>query len=316
MKSKVRIAALLTLLGVGGLAQASCGGAFCTVNTGSEAHGDWAGPGTRLDLHYEFVDQRQLRSGTRKVSPAGEIGGEPDELSTVNRILKLTVDHSFDDRWGMTVQLPYVRRSHLHINNSDFPGPTAESWSIGGVGDTRVVGRYQLWRDDTGKAAGLRFGLKLPTGRTTVINADGARAERTLQPGTGTTDAVLGAYWRDALGSGDWFASLNWQRALDQHEDFRPGSAFSADLGISRPLGGIWSGQVQLNAVWRGRDSGAQAEPSLSGGHSLFLSPGVSAAIDQHTTLYGYLQLPLRQYVNGTQLTAKWGAIIGFSRMF
>jgi hypothetical protein len=165
MKRKVQIAALFTLLGAAGLAQASCGGAFCTVNTGAEAHGDWAGPGTRLDLHYEFVDQTQLRSGTRKVSPAEDTGGDAAELSTVNRILKLTVDHSFDDRWGVTVQLPYVRRSHLHIDNET---QTAESWSIGGIGDMRVVGRYQLWRDNSGKAAGLRFGLKLPTGSTTV----------------------------------------------------------------------------------------------------------------------------------------------------
>ena len=49
---------------------------------------------------------------------------------------------------------------------------------------------------------------------------------------------------------------------------------------------------------------GAQAEPDDSGGRSLFLSPGVGYAVSKDVQLYGFLQLPLYQYVNGVQLTA------------
>ncbi|MBS1136578.1 MAG: hypothetical protein H6R11_532, partial [Proteobacteria bacterium] len=52
----------------------SCGSAFCSVNTGFEARGVWTGPGTRVDLRFEYIDQNQLRSGTSKVSPEGEPG--------------------------------------------------------------------------------------------------------------------------------------------------------------------------------------------------------------------------------------------------
>ena len=41
---------------------------------------------------------------------------------------------------------------------------------------------------------GVLFGLKLPTGKTTCECA-GRPAERTLQPGSGTTDALLGGYF-------------------------------------------------------------------------------------------------------------------------
>src|SRR5690349_15339673 len=47
--------------------------------------------------------------------------------------------------------------------------------------------------------AGVNFGLKLPTGRIDVRNDEGELAERSLQPGSGTTDAVLAAYYSKHL---------------------------------------------------------------------------------------------------------------------
>ena len=50
------------------------------------------------------------------------------------------------------------------------------------------------------------FGLKLPTGKYDVTNDEGEQAERTLQPGTGTTDLLLGYYWN----SGAPLLGLSW----------------------------------------------------------------------------------------------------------
>ena len=58
-----------------------------------------------------------------------------------------------------------------------------------------MVGRYQLGTvDDPLKPAnaGITFGLKLPTGKFDVANDRGDKAERSLQPGTGTTDLIVG----------------------------------------------------------------------------------------------------------------------------
>ena len=44
-------------------------------------------------------------------------------------------------------------------------------------------------------AFGLQFGIKLPTGKFDVANDEGEVAERSLQPGSGTTDAILGAFY-------------------------------------------------------------------------------------------------------------------------
>jgi hypothetical protein len=43
----------------------------------------------------------------------------------------------------------------------------------------------------------------------------------------------------------------------------------------------------------------------------VFLSPDASYALTTYVQLYGFVQLPLYQYVNGTQLTADWSAVAG-----
>ena len=68
---------------------------------------------------------------------------------------------------------------------------------------------------------------------------------------------------------------------------------------------------MQANALWRGRDRGAEAEPEDTGGTSLFLSPGVSYSVGKALNVYGFFQLPLYQYVNGVQLTARKAFTIG-----
>lgn len=160
---------------------------------------------------------------------------------------------------------------------------------------------------------GVKLGLKLPTGRTDVVNASAAPAERSLQPGTGSTDAILGISHQDGFGTaGIWFAALTYQRAVAHDEDYRPGEEVRLDLGLSHPLTGGLRGLLQLNAKYRGRDDGAAAEPDNTGGRFAYLSPGLSYGFGRYR-LYGFAQLPLYEYVNGVQLTADWGATLGLS---
>jgi hypothetical protein len=75
-------------------------------------------------------------------------------------------------------------------------------------------------------------GLKLPTGSRSIVNRDGARAERALQPGSGTTDLVVGASVRRVVGATD---ALNLQatvtQALNSREKFKPGRRTELSAG-------------------------------------------------------------------------------------
>jgi hypothetical protein len=289
---------------------ASCGATFCSVNTQWETQGVWTEPGWRVELRYEYTDQDQLRSGHDKVKPAG-VPDTHDEIRTLNRNLLVGLDYTIDPRWALTLQLPLIQRDHTHVHN-DAP-PEEETWNIRATGDLRALGRYRIASGEF--TSGVQFGLKLPTGSYDETNDAGETAERSLQPGSGTTDSLLGAYaYSKASGSDTtWFGQVLWQRPLAERADYAPGEQWMLDAGLRHALTHNTSAQLQLNLLWKGRDRGGEAEPDDSGGRYVFLSPGLSHAITANLQVYGFVQLPLYQYVNGTQLTADRSVVLGLS---
>ncbi len=318
-----RAAAALALVLPVGASHASCGSAFCSVNTSWDVQSASTEPGVRLDLRYEYINQDQLRSGKDKVSP-GQIAREHEELRTVNRNWIGSFDCVFNHEWGMTAIVPFVDRRHDHVfNDPDTGTQTPESWKFTDPGDVRLLGRWQTGTQHTADAVrhdhwGVQFGLKLPTGKRDVADSSGERAERTLQPGTGTTDALLGAYYGSSLpqSSLSWFAQAHWQQALNTREDYKPGSRVNVDLGMRYQASDRLGLMLQLNTLFRGRDSGAQAEAEDSGGRSVFLSPGIGYTVAKDLQVYAFVQLPLYQYVNGVQLTADRAFVAGISSRF
>jgi hypothetical protein len=320
MASIVTVPRLLALAVVGGAAlpaSASCGSAFCVVNTQWDAQGMNAEAGRfTLDLRYETIRQDQLRRGSHDIQPA-DVTGDVAELKTLNRNLLTNLDYSIDDHWGVSASLPAVKREHQHI--ADPSGAARfESWDFSRIGDARIIGRYQLDPRTPTDRVGVQLGLKLPTGSDRVANANGVVAERALQPGSGSTDLLLGGYYAfrpqyRELGS---FAQILYQRAVMTRDAFRPGDQLSATAGINYPLSDRTTLLFQLNGLIKQRDLGANAEPDLSGGRFLYASPGASVALTRDTQVYGFIQLPLLANVNGIQLVAKRAAVAGFSMRF
>jgi hypothetical protein len=302
-------------------AGASCGSAFCSVNTNWDLHSASTEPGLRVDLRYEYIDQDQPRHGNNKVG-VGEVPRHHDEVYTRNRNWIGTFDYAFNADWGLTVLAPFVDREHKHIHNHHGE-KVPEAWNFDGLGDVRAVGRYRAWNEESREthstsSAGFLFGVKLPTGSTKKRNGEGEYAERTLQPGTGTTNALLGAYFIQSLPMKDlsWFAQGVGDLPVDSRDGFKPGKRFAADAGLHYDLTGQLGLLLQANVLVRGRDSGVNAEPEDSGGRALFISPGLNFAVNRDVRLYGFFQLPLYQYVHGVQLTANKAFVVGASVKF
>ncbi|HET8730145.1 MAG TPA: hypothetical protein VFM34_03455 [Moraxellaceae bacterium] len=287
-----------------GMAAASCGASFCPLNTQWEVQGQ-GGSGLRVDLRQEYIDQNQLRAGSRTVA-IGQIPTHDGELDTLNRNTLLGVDYGAGD-WGVSVTLPWVNREHRHIHHQAGTDEL-EQWDLEGAGDARVTGRRAL--GDSGWQ--VLGGLKLPTGDFDAVNAAGEPAERALQAGSGTTDLILGTGWHRHLPGTTLsvFAQGMWQQAIKERADFRPGAQATLDSGLRYAAGPRWSLMVQLNVLARDRDQGLQAEPDDSGGRYVFVSPGVSVQVSRNAQLYAFLQQPVYQHVNGVQLTADqaWSA--------
>jgi hypothetical protein len=296
-------------------AAGSCGSAVCLVNTQWQIHGiPTDAGGTLFQVQYDYVKQDTLLSGSHKTSVAPE-DAEALEQKTISQTLIASLDYTFDRNWGVTATLPVVRKRHDHLADP-FGEPTPESWNFTDLADARVVGRYRFAATES-MNTGVQFGLVLPTGPTNVTNAEGVEAERSLQPGTGATSGVLGLYTNYAAQNGSlWFAQLQFQGAMATKDDYRPGNQLLLTGGVSWPVTDSVSLLGQVNALWRGRDSGANAEPEESGGRSLFLSPGVSYTASPSVQLYAFAQLPVYRYVNGTQLAVNWAAVGGVTYRF
>lgn len=300
-------------------AWASCGSAFCTVNTNWTSESAMVDAGTTFDLRHESIRLDQLRAGTDDIR-RGQIPRHHEEVRTTNQNLVATFSHNFASGWGLSVTAPVVDRDHLHLHNH-HGGQLPEEWNFTRLGDVRVVGRYQLpvLGDPMRPASGgLLFGLKLPTGQTDVANGAGAVAERSLQPGTGTTDMIVGAYYYQQLSAQDlsWFAQGQYQHAMNQHDEFRPGAQLGVDVGIRKAIGEKLGALLQLNMVVKRRDSGNEAEPEDSGSRQAFLSPGLSYALAETMQIYGFYQQPIYQNVNGVQLVARRAFMVGLAGRF
>ena len=291
------------ILALPGLASA-CSSCGCTLNSDWSSQGYAAGAGLRLDLRFDYFNQDELRSGTHSVSRSAlEVPNEEEiQRTTVNRNTSLGIDYAPSRRWGVNIQLPYFDRFHSTLAEGDSALSYSHSRSIG---DVRITGRFQGF--DAQGSTGLLFGLKLATGKTNVDFYAGPQAgeevDKGLQPGTGTTDALLGVYHvgniSPTLG---YFAQVLWQQPLAAHDDFKPGAGLNVNAGL-RYTG--WSGispQLQFSARAEKRESGAAADIDNSGATLLYLSPGMSFRMTSHLDGFAYVQWPIHQRVNGLQL--------------
>ncbi|MFO1341050.1 MAG: hypothetical protein U1F53_22990 [Burkholderiaceae bacterium] len=315
-----RAAALAALALSAAAANASCGAATCNLLNDRFALGTWEHGGWTVDLRLESLDQDRLHEGRHAISPA-ELpeGEEAIERHTRNLNLVATLDYAIDPQWSLALRVPVVNRDHAHDLLDEETGEAGahEQWRFTRVGDVQALVRWQAPASSPDFSWALTGGLKLPTGSHTVANGDGSVAERALQPGSGTTDLVLGASARAVLGIADALnLQLTWTRALGAKDGFEPGRRLDLSAGWAHAMSPAWSLLLQANLSQRGRDSGAEAEPEMSGSTTFSLSPGASVALGHDDTLYGFVQRPVYQRVNGVQLVPQWSLALGWTHAF
>ena len=319
-------------------ANASCGSAFCAINTNWDTQGLSSDEGLRVGLRYSYARADRLRAGSSKITPEAPSGSdeEIENKRTINQALNLDADYTINSQWNIALGVPLIMRDHTHTFDSSISGPYDQQAKFTELGDIRVVGKYKFDLGSLHSGSGIRFGLKLPTGainkNMTPSDPTGDPAnpttphplDRASQPGSGSTDAILGAYYfRNLPGSNwGWFVSGQVQSAVTTRDNFRPGNELSVDLGAHYALTPEWTALLQLNAQHRERDSGSNANPA-SGGYSVNLSPGLSYAITPKTQIYGVVQVALTQYANtdpaltgSGQLTAPWSFSVGLSHRY
>jgi hypothetical protein len=284
---------------------ASCG---CTLTADWLSQGLAAQPGTTLSLRYDYVPQTTLRTGTRKVDRSAIDFPTDREIEryTYNHSVTFALDHQFANDWGIDVQLPVITRPHSTIAEETIEPSHSDTK---GIGDLRVVGRWQ-GLSTPGSVTGLEAGLVLPTGRfRETFNAGpekGEEVDRGLQPGTGTVQAVLGAYHLGAISPElGYFLQATGHVPLTSRDGFKPGSFVQAGAALNYTHWRNVTPQLQLSFRKTWRDSGPNSDRPNSGGEQVNLAPGLSAKLGTKVVGFTYVELPLYTRVNGFQLVPK-----------
>ena len=310
--SRFRIPLFIALVAAAVPASA-CGACGCTLNSDWSAQGYASGSGFRLDLRFDYFNQDQLRQGLGRVDLAGISFPTDREIQrqTINRNTTLMLDWSPNANWGVTAMVPSFTRTHGTIAEGD----TAESSSrSSGLGDVRLIGRYQGFAED--HSFGVQFGVKLPTGRTEDAFASGPQAgqpvDRGLQLGTGSTDVILGIYKFGEM-SMDWgyFAQASFQSAVSHQSGFRPGDGINANFGVRYAGWKSVTPALQINVRAEKPETGPEADTPNSGATLAYLSPGVTVHLSNQLHLYAFVQIPVYQHVTGYQIEPRFLASVG-----
>ncbi len=173
-------------------AQASCGAVTCFVVIGSQQQVAQAGLLT-VNAIYTYTPMRLL-SGTNGVIPGLDQGvrqmilDHHQEVRTVTQQATLDLNYGLTERFGLQLTLPYVWRTHRHIDGLGEDGQNGEgeltNFSPNGIQDMRVGLKYN-YLPTLRSLVVLGFGVYLPSGNTHAHDNVGNLMESTTQLGRG-----------------------------------------------------------------------------------------------------------------------------------
>lgn len=328
MNSRATVLVLILFLLAAAPLRAGCGSSSCPLDLNALNL-----PATHrfsLDVSLQYVDQDQPRAGTRNVD-IGDVPAHHDEVRTLNRISTAALTYAATDNLQLTATLPFISRAHEHLASShEHAGRiqsqhniVPESWDIHGLGDVALTARARVRRS----GLWLIGGVSLPTGETGARNDDGEVGELPIQAGSGTTDAIAGFSYQGSMvrhsgvrgAFGDYaavpyFASATYRMRTGSGEKL--GNELLLNAGTAWPLTHSLEVLAQLNARVRASDRFDDPdEAAMSGGRSLFASPGLRYTY-RGSAVYAIVQLPLYQRVNVVQLTSDRNYVLGVQTRF
>lgn len=203
---------------------------------------------------------------------------------------------SFRAAYGITddltvgLRVPFVYRSsiseagHAHFHNDGDLG-VHQNENLGsseGIGDISFWGQYQFYKDGKNSAAAI-LGFKAPTGEVRNLTDTGERFETHLQPGSGSWDSMYGLAYGYDLDVVKLNTSVMYTVTTKGSQGTDLGDSFNYNLAATYPVQlASFCGScsvnliMEMNGEWRDREEReGRNYIHNSGGHTIFLSPGV-----------------------------------------
>lgn len=270
------------------------------------------GAGRRVWVSWDYMDQNTNWHGT---SPAS--AGRNNDKKLETNFVTVGAQYMFNRSWGVMLEVPYWERNYAGAyvgNNQDV-----HEFDMNSIGDIRLMGMWTGWSADM--STGLLAGFKVPSGDWHYPPYD-----RDTQIGTGSTDLLLGFYKRGYLPLSlegrplSWFFQGMYDLPFAYQDHYEPGREFDGSIGAYYNIGEVgpfteMTPMLSFLGSDRARDRGTNASPDDTGYDKVQIAPGLETTI-REVTIYGDVEVPIFQDMNGYQLTAPFATKLVVSYSF
>jgi len=181
-------------------AEAACGSVTCFIVIGSQQQIPQKDLLT-VNTIYSLTPMRLL-DGTSGVIPAVDqdqrrlILDHHKEVRTITQTATLDLNYGVTDQFGIEVTLPYLARTHQHIDGlgeANGGGGTPVGFSDNGIGDLRITAKYNVLPTLRSMVV-TGFGVELPTGKYNSRDSRNGVMEAPTQIGRGQVGLIGSIY--------------------------------------------------------------------------------------------------------------------------
>jgi hypothetical protein len=253
------------------------------------------------------------RSGLLVGLVADQKEGEGTKLLTLSSFAELRYTPA--THWIFDVRVPYLVESRVRR-----PGAAAETLS--GLGDVvlsvkhRFYRRVGPWAD---RHAAVELGLKLPTGATgrSVDPALPVTLRSRLQPGTGSTDALIDIVYQQAHRRLVLAADAGYRYNTEGEGDYRQGDDAQLNLSAQYVLfprdytqpGHELFAVLEGTVLSTGSDHLHGAVLRDTGRTAALLAPGVQYVATERLFLDLSLQVPVWEDLRRGEMASRWNVL-------
>lgn len=148
-----------------------------------------------------------------------------------------------------------------------------------GIGDIKLIGRYQVLSQKKGNPIFLALGLgvKMPTGDTDEKD-QGKYLPSFLQTGTGSWDPIFEIAGTKMFGRSRIDGVITYNLTTEGEwgtSDFERGNHFKYDLGYGFAISRHFDLELELNGNYRQKNKVDDIKKETSGGHIIYITPGI-----------------------------------------
>jgi hypothetical protein len=248
------------------------------------------------------------------------VTANPDaDVHSVDKVNVVSLDFAYGLTADLTVglTLPWVERTDVHVPEATGEGVVVnQDGDSSGVGDMKVFGMWRFFEEAaTTSNAGLLFGLSVPTGKDDVTDNQGERFEQEFQPGSGSWDPFLGVAYSRGFGRIGLDASVTYTLINEGAQNTDLGDYLSYNLGMAyafTPDAQLrWNAVLELNGLWRDKQTiGPETDPN-SGGNWVEVTPGVTLS-GSSWGAFANFGIPIVNDPNGDQDKHGYRFMLGF----